>query len=237
MTGSDEWAERWTPLPAPFSKYEVFSDGTGPDQRPVRRIGAAALSTTVNNHGGYLVVKPYDDGGKRQTKTVHSLVLLGFAGPCPPGMESRHLDDDPLNNRWRPGTEQEARSAGGNLVYGTKRQQHADKVANGNPPVVPKSFPCVNHVRCGGMVANQGSRCLPCAAEVGRRAAVMLGAGMNLGTVTRRLGYKSQRWVHGLARDHGGYTRTLAEAQAQREPWLRRVTSAARHCARLGRPM
>ena len=172
MTDSDGWAERWTPLPAPFSKYEVSFDGSGPDQRPVRRAGApAGLSTTVSN-SGYLQVKPYDDNGKRQTIPVHQLVLLGGTGvPCPRGQESRHLDDDPLNNRWRPGdTEEAVRAAGGNLFRGSKRQQYADKVANGNPPVVPKSFPCVNHARCGGMVANAGSRCLPCAAEVGVRA-------------------------------------------------------------------
>ena len=176
MTDSDGWAERWTPLPAPFSRYEVFSDGYGPDQRPVRRIGAGdGLSTTVSKHGGYLYVKPYDDNGERQTKSVHSLVLLGFAGPCPRGQESRHLDDDPLNNRWRPGsTDGEVRAAGGNLFRGNKRQQYADKVANGNPPETPKAFPCVNHARCGGMVANEGRRCLPCAVEVGQVAAAML---------------------------------------------------------------
>ena len=86
VTASDQQAETWTRLPPPFTKYEVSFDGYGPDQRPVRRIGAAtALATTVSNHGGYLMVKPYDDDGKQQTKTVHSLVLLGYAGPCPPG--------------------------------------------------------------------------------------------------------------------------------------------------------
>ena len=230
MTDSDQRAERWTPLPVPYSKYEVFSDGFGPDQRPVRKIGRDPLATTVSDHGGYLYVKPYDDNGKRQTKSVHSLVLLGFAGECPDGMESRHLDDDPLNNRWRPGsTDDEVRAAGGNLVRGTKKQQHADKVANGNPPQMPRTFPCVNHGRCGGTVANPGRRCLPCAAEVGRRAAAMLEAGQSLGTVTARLGYKSERWVHGLARDHGGYGGTLAEAQAQRQPWSRRAAATLRH--------
>ena len=84
------------------------------------------------------MVKPYDDNGRRQTKTVHSLVLLGFAGPPPPGMESRHLDDDPLNNRWAPGdTDDEVRAAGGNLVYGTKRQNTEDQYRNGGRNVAP----------------------------------------------------------------------------------------------------
>ena len=180
MTDSDQWTERWTPLPAPYSKYEVFSDGFGHGQRPVRRNGGNPLSLTLSN-SGYLLAKVYDDDGKRQTKTVHSLVLLGFAGECPPGMETRHLDDDPLNNRWRPGsTDDEVRAAGGNLVRGTKRQQHADKVANGGATEAPKTFPCVNHDRCGGMVTNPGRRCLDCVAEVGREAAGLLNGGMGL---------------------------------------------------------
>jgi hypothetical protein len=213
------WAERWTPLPAPFSKYEVFSGGYGPDQRPVRRTGGDPLSTTVGNHGGYLWVKPYDDDGKRQTRSVHSLVLLGFAGPCPAGMESRHLDDDPLNNRWRPGsTDGQVRAAGGNLVYGTKKQQAADKAANGNPPGAPRTFPCVNHDRCGGMVTNQGRRCLECVAAVGREAAGMLRGGMGLQEVAEHFGYTGPDWVYSLAVKHGGYEGSKAEARMQQPP-------------------
>ena len=39
VTASDRQAETWTPLPAPFTKYEVSRDGFGPDQqaRPPRR--------------------------------------------------------------------------------------------------------------------------------------------------------------------------------------------------------
>jgi hypothetical protein len=216
-------------LPAPFSKYEVDVTGFGPDQRPVRRIGGKPLATTVNNHGGYLMVKPYDDDGNRQTKTVHSLVLLGHAGPCPPGLESRHLDDDPLNNRWAPGaTREDVIAAGGNLMYGSKPQNTADKAANGRPAVAPKVHECVNHARCGGMVANAGSRCLPCVTEVGRRAAELLNAGMSLEAVTRRLEYRNPEWVLKLARNHGGYTGTAAQARSQRQPWARRVSATLR---------
>ena len=215
MTDSDEWAERWTPLPAPYSKYEVFSDGREADQRPVRKAGGKPLALTLSN-SGYLLVKVYDDNGKRQTKTVHSLVLLGFAGECPPGMETRHLDDDPLNNRWRPGsTDDEVRAAGGNLIWGTKKQQHADKVANGGATEAPKTFPCVNHARCGGMVTNPGRRCLDCVAEVGREAAALLNGGRGLQAVAEHFGYTGPDWVFKLAVQHGGYEGTRMQARMQ----------------------
>jgi hypothetical protein len=229
VTVSDQHGETWTRLPAPFSKYEVSPDGFGPDQRPVRRAGAVTgLATTPNNHGDYPMVKVYDDTGRRQTKTVHSLVLLGFDGPPPPGLESRHLDDDPLNNRWRPGATRDERiAAGGNLMYGDKAANTRDKAHNGRPAAVAKTHPCLNHARCGGMVANPGRRCLPCAKEVGRQAAALLAAGENLEDVTARLGYQTPEWVHKLARNHGGYTGTLAQAKAQHPPWTRRVTHRA----------
>lgn len=228
VTVSDQRGETWTRLPAPFSKYEVSFDGFGPGQRPVRRAGGNLLATQPSNRK-YLLVKPYDDDGKQQTVTVHSLVLLGATGvPCPPGLESRHLDDDPLNNRWRPGaTDDEVRANGGNLVRGTKRQNAADKYRRGVPRTPAATHPCINHDRCGGLVVNQGRRCLPCAQDVGVRAAAMLDAGVNLEDVTARLGYQTPEWVHKLARDHGGYAGTLAVARSQQPPWTRRVTHRA----------
>lgn len=58
-------------------------------------------------------------GGKTVTLYVHRLLLETFVGPCPPGMECRHLDNDPTNIRLR------------NLAWGTKAENEADKVANG----------------------------------------------------------------------------------------------------------
>jgi hypothetical protein len=238
VTASDQRAETWTPLPPPFSKYEVSFDGSGPDQRPVRRIGGKPLATQVSkNSGGYLLVKLYDDGGKQQTKTVHGLILLGATGvPCPPGMESRHLDDDPLNNRWRPGvTDDEVRAAGGNLARGTKLQNAQDKFRNGRPRAAPPPPPraCV---RCGVLFTAKGRRCTPCVTEIGQQASARLRAGMNLDVVTRKAGYqsRSQEWVHELARRHGGYAGTLDSAQAQGRGRSQRVIATLRYKLRLG---
>ena len=235
MTDSDAaWdgtgiaAPEWYPLPPPFSKHEVSFDGFGPDQKPVRRIGSSK-PLAVSPGSRYLKVKPYDDSGKQQTIEIHRLVLLAGDGPCPEGMESCHLDDDPLNNRWRPGaTEDERRAAGGNLVYGTKPTNARHKFQNGGQAPTPKAFKCVNHARCGGMVANEGSRCLPCVEVVGERAAVMLNAGLPLDEVTRRLDYRNPDWVWKLAVRYGGYTESLPHARTQQPPKSRRVTTTLR---------
>jgi hypothetical protein len=64
-------------------------------------------------------------GGRLQVKIngrrhyLHRLVLLGFRGPCPPGMQGRHLDDNPTNNRVE------------NLLWGTPLENAADKIRNG----------------------------------------------------------------------------------------------------------
>jgi hypothetical protein len=54
------------------------------------------------------------EGGRYKTFRVHRLVLLAFVGPCPEGMESRHLDGDPGNNRLD------------NLAWGTPEENRED---------------------------------------------------------------------------------------------------------------
>ena len=226
--GTGITAADWHPLPPPFSKHEVSFDGFGPDQKPVRRIGASK-PLAVSAGSRYLKVKPYDDSGKQQTIEIHRLVLLAGDGPCPEDMQSCHLDDDPLNNRWRPGaTEDERRAAGGNLMYGTGLQNARHKFQNGGQAPTPKAYECVNHARCGGMVANEGSRCLPCVEVVGERAAVMLNAGLPLDEVTRRLDYRNSVWVWKLAVRYGGYAGSLPHARSQQPPKSRRVTTTLR---------
>lgn len=54
----------------------------------------------------------------RVDRTVHSLVLEAFVGPCPPGMEARHADDNPLNNNLN------------NLSWGTRSENSDDSIRN-----------------------------------------------------------------------------------------------------------
>jgi hypothetical protein len=53
------------------------------------------------------------------TKAVHRLVGEAFLGPLPPGLETRHLDGNSLNN------------AVGNLKYGTHSENMHDQVRHG----------------------------------------------------------------------------------------------------------
>lgn len=55
------------------------------------------------------------------TKRVHRLVAHAFLGPCPSGLEVRHLDGDSQNN------------AAVNLAYGTKTENAQDRVAHAKP--------------------------------------------------------------------------------------------------------
>ena len=55
-------------------------------------------------------------GKEKVTVLVHQVVLSAFDGPCPPGQQSRHLDDVPVHNWWPE-----------NLAWGTPDQNAADK--------------------------------------------------------------------------------------------------------------
>jgi len=65
-------------------------------------------------------------GEKRFERRVHVLVLETFVGPCPDGMQCRHLNGDPSDNRL------------GNLKWGTWKENVMDSVRHGtkvNPPI------------------------------------------------------------------------------------------------------
>jgi transcriptional regulator with XRE-family HTH domain len=57
--------------------------------------------------------------GVRKKHKVHRLILETFVGPCPPGMECRHLDGNPQNNRLD------------NLCWGTPKENQADRIVHG----------------------------------------------------------------------------------------------------------
>jgi hypothetical protein len=61
------------------------------------------------------------DLGSRHSdcRFVYHLVLEAFVGPCPPGLECRHLDGNPANNRVE------------NLHWGTHAENMADMVRHG----------------------------------------------------------------------------------------------------------
>jgi len=54
-----------------------------------------------------------------RTYRVHRLILEAFVGPCPSGMQCRHLDGDSLNNRLD------------NLCWGTQKENADDAARHG----------------------------------------------------------------------------------------------------------
>ena len=137
MTNTDVTTEVWKPIGHGFSAYQASDHGgiRSVDRTLAggRRCRGVVLKTRVSDRG-YALVNVRDDNGTVQTRTVHTLVMLAFVGPPPRGLETRHLDDVPANNRWAPGDEKATRAAGGNLVYGTPAQNAADKIRNAAPP-------------------------------------------------------------------------------------------------------
>ena len=58
--------------------------------------------------------------GRSRMRQVHCLILETFIGPCPPGMECRHLDGNALNNNLS------------NLKWGTKKENAQDTLRHGH---------------------------------------------------------------------------------------------------------
>lgn len=208
-----------------FSSYEGCTDGSIRSvDRTVgaRRLKGRALSPRVSNRG-YVLVNLTDDKGNKVTRTVHTLILGTFDGLPKPGMVGRHLNDDPLDNRWAPGETREERiAAGGNLMYGWPPDNEADKVANGNraAPAPPKEC-----VRCGGPFWGNGRRCHECVVWIGVTAGRMLSEGTSLASACEQLEYPSAEGLHTLAVKYGSYG---LQPAATRRSWLHRAMVAVR---------
>jgi len=69
----------------------------------------------VLHHSGYLLVCLHKNK-KRHTIFVHRLVLEALVGPCPEGMECRHLNGDRADENLE------------NLRWGTSKENKADKI-------------------------------------------------------------------------------------------------------------
>lgn len=176
-----EAAEVWRPIPG-HAPYEVSTLGR------VRR--RARVLKPFANSNGYLRVS-LSAKRARRVAFVHVLVLEAFVGPCPPGMEARHVHDrDPRNCcLW-------------NLAWGTDKQNGSDRVRHGSTPlkdltgqvfgsltVICRTAASKNtpwHCRCacgGGHVVRgdllRSGRVTHCRACGGARAGVGFGVGFS----------------------------------------------------------
>lgn len=114
--------EQWRPVPG-FDGYEVSDLGRVISRRrrtPVmlaERVGSKGYRKVALSRGPYDVTD----------MTLHRVVLLAFIGPCPEGLQVRHLDGDPGNNRLD------------NLAYGTPSENMHDVVRHGRHHQVNKT--------------------------------------------------------------------------------------------------
>lgn len=211
----------WKTIPG-ASHYQVSDEGDVCSvDRTVggRRYTGVVLKTRVSNRG-YVLVNIRTDDGQVQTRTVHTLVLEAFVGPCPPGMEACHEDDNDLNNRLS------------NLRWDTHGHNEQDKYTSGrHPKPVPPPRPKPRCILCDGVVDRGGRRCHACVVGIGEEAAALLASGVTLTEAMRRLDYPSAEGLHTLAVKYGGY----GKAPEHTASWLRRVMGRVAATLR-GRP-
>lgn len=104
---------QWRPVIGWEQFYEVSDEG---DVRRLGKLKAKALARhPKTGHLHTCLNRP----GVQVTAKVHRLVLEAFVGPCPTGMETRHRNGDPADNRL------------GNLSWSTHAENMGDLVEHG----------------------------------------------------------------------------------------------------------
>jgi len=111
-------AVRYKDVPG-FPGYRVGDDGSAWSCRkhPRNRKGRW-IQMTPHFDKGYPLIYVYRDG-RRYSRKIHTLVLNTFVGPCPIGMQCRHLNGQPADSRLT------------NLRWGTPKENMADAVSHG----------------------------------------------------------------------------------------------------------
>ena len=77
------------------------------------------MAQSLNKQNGYYSVRLGYEINKYKTYYVHKLVMLAFVGDVPKDKEVRHFDGDKSNN------------SSSNLSYGTRLENHSDKIRHG----------------------------------------------------------------------------------------------------------
>ena len=111
--------EEWRDIPGYEGRYQVSNMGNvrSLDRRvnvchgATRLMKGRVLKPADSKHNPHLYVQL---GHKQAGSPVHQLVALAFLGPRPEGLDVRHLDGDPRNNR------------ADNLAYGTRTENILD---------------------------------------------------------------------------------------------------------------
>lgn len=100
---------------ARFPKYEFHHSGcvVSFQKKTARKLKPIKM-------GAYVGLQLLRADGTREKAYLHRLICEAFNGPCPDGMQCRHLDGDKTNN------------AASNLAWGTKAENEADKLRHGS---------------------------------------------------------------------------------------------------------
>lgn len=114
--------EEWRQVPG-FPDYEISSLGRLKSYKPYRRgapvpAGGNILKPALRADG-YLRTILTAPSGRQVQICIHTLVLLAWHGPRPPGNVGRHLDGVRTNN------------TPGNLAWGTHRENVDDAMRHG----------------------------------------------------------------------------------------------------------
>jgi hypothetical protein len=101
-----------------WSCLKVANSADGPGFKSIMGTEWIWKKPSFNSKLKYLVTSILRGGITRNCR-IHKIVIEAFVGPCPPGKECLHRDDDGTNNRLS------------NLRYGTHVENYADAVKNG----------------------------------------------------------------------------------------------------------
>lgn len=154
-------SEEWRPIPG-YLGYEASSEGRIRSFRRKKGGVPLVLAQQARPNYDYLSVSVrYDnDKGKRRVN-VHTLVAAAFNGPRPHGLEARHLNGNPRDNRSE------------NLAYSTRSVNLLDKGKHGTDHQTKKTHCPRSHPYAGdnlGYTSTGGRRCLICHREQTRLA-------------------------------------------------------------------
>ena len=106
--------EEWKDIIGYEGLYQVSNMGR------VKRCNAIRLKAiTQRKDNGYCVVTLHRNN-KGTTRYIHRIILEAFVGPCPEGMECRHLDGEQKHNVLS------------NLTWGTHYENAQDTTKHGN---------------------------------------------------------------------------------------------------------
>lgn len=109
--------EQWSKIPG-FPDYEVSDSGSVRSWKQARGLPVPHELAGGSERDWRYVTLQRPEGGQ-STFRVHRLVAEAFLGPCPDGMEIRHLDGQRDNN------------AVSNLSYGTSSENTRDAIGHG----------------------------------------------------------------------------------------------------------